>query len=117
MGQCSFEFGTYGSYEYKSALLPIENKKRNKSSAANEVRPTSLFWLWVGGLFISVCNAAGVFSTEPSMYPTLGVYWLGESQDRAVMAFLIRFARLSNSQRPCASTGSDVDGSGFLADG
>ena len=51
------------------------------------------------------------------MYPTVGVYWLGESQARAVMRVSNALARLSNSQRPCASTGSDVDGSGFLADG
>jgi hypothetical protein len=30
-------------------------------------------------------SVAGFFSTEPSMYLPVGVYWLGESQDRVVM--------------------------------
>jgi len=30
-------------------------------------------------------SVAGFFSTEPSMYLPVGVYWLGESKDRVAM--------------------------------
>jgi len=46
------------------------------------------------GVGINWRSMAGFFTTEPSMYPPVGVYWLGESNNRAVMHFHV-FARSS----------------------
>lgn len=49
-----------------------------------------------GGYIISIQRImAGFFSTEPSMDPPVGVYWLGESKDRVVMHSKMCFARSS----------------------